>query len=168
MDAFQVKFKYTATWSDRYAVHPCTINLYDTGKGVGANGKMIPSADWWVPSPTMLQKTDETVTHAKDLKVMHTATDAVVEPCDGKDGAMKCPWPKQLFLQEEVVLTATKSSSWNMNQHPFDVQVTPTPTPTPTPTLTPTPTPTPTPTLALALTLTLTPTPTPTPTLTQR
>jgi hypothetical protein len=122
-DNFQVKFKYTATWSDRYAVHPCTINLYDTGKGVGANGKMIPSADWWVPSPTMLQKTDETVTHAKDLKVMHTATDAVVEPCDGKDGAMKCPWPKQLFLQEEVVLTATKSSSWNMNQHPFDTQI---------------------------------------------
>ena len=31
-DAFQVKFKYTVTWSDRYAVHPCTINLY-TGKG---------------------------------------------------------------------------------------------------------------------------------------
>ena len=40
--AFQVKFKYTATWSDRYAVHPCTINLYDTGKGVGANGKLVP------------------------------------------------------------------------------------------------------------------------------
>ena len=96
-DAFQVKFKYTVTWSDRYAVHPCTINLY-TGKGVGANGKMVPSADWWVPSPTMLQKTDETVTHAHDLKVMHTATDAVVTPCD-KDGAMVCPWPKQLFLQ---------------------------------------------------------------------
>ena len=39
--AFQVKFKYTATGSDRYAVHPCTINLYDTGKGVGANGKLL-------------------------------------------------------------------------------------------------------------------------------
>ena len=25
--SFQVKFKYTATWSDRYAVHPCAVNL---------------------------------------------------------------------------------------------------------------------------------------------
>ena len=36
---------------------------------------------------------------------------------------MKCPWPKQLFLQEDVVITGTKSSSFNMKQHPFDVQV---------------------------------------------
>ena len=68
MDAFQVKFKYTVTWSDRYAVHPCTIDLYNA---VGAKGKRASTADWWVPSPTMLQKTDETVTHANDLKVMH-------------------------------------------------------------------------------------------------
>ena len=50
---------------------------------------------------------------------MHNATSAVVTACD----VATCPWPKQLFLQEEVVLTATKSSSWNMNQHPFDTQV---------------------------------------------
>eukprot|EP00964_Phaeocystis_antarctica_P079187 scaffold49320_cov34-Phaeocystis_antarctica.AAC.1 len=31
----------------------------------------VSSAEWWVPSPTMLQKIDETVTHAHDLKVMH-------------------------------------------------------------------------------------------------
>ena len=118
-DAFQVKFKYTATWSDRYAVHPCTINLYDAAKSIGVNGKRVNSEDWWVPSPTMLQKTDETVDHASDLKVMHTATDAVVTACE----ISTCPWPKQLFLQEDVVLTGTKSSSWNMNQYPFDTQV---------------------------------------------
>ena len=50
-DAFQVKFKYSATWSDRYAVHPCTINLYDTGKGVGANGKMV-RPPFTSPSPS--------------------------------------------------------------------------------------------------------------------
>ena len=50
---------------------------------------------------------------------MHNVTSAVVTACD----VATCPWPKQLFLQEEVVLTATKSSSWNMNQHPFDTQV---------------------------------------------
>jgi hypothetical protein len=49
-------------------VHPCTIDLYNA---VGATGKRASTADWWVPSPTMLQKTDETVTHANDLKVMH-------------------------------------------------------------------------------------------------
>lgn len=121
--SFQVKFKYTATWSDRYAVHPCTINLYDTGKGVGANGKRVPSADWWVPSPNLKQNTGQTVKHAADLNVMHTASDPVDQPCDDTNGNMKCPWPKQLFLQEDLVVTGSKSSSFNMKQHPFDVQV---------------------------------------------
>jgi len=33
-DVFSVTLSYKATWSDRYAVHPCAINLYDTGRGV--------------------------------------------------------------------------------------------------------------------------------------
>jgi len=76
-----------------------------------------------VPSPNLKQNTGQTVNHAADLKVMHTATDPVDQPCDDANGNMKCPWPKQLFLQEDVVITGTKSSSFNMKQHPFDVQV---------------------------------------------
>jgi len=50
---------------------------------------------------------------------MHNETSAVVTAC----AASTCPWPKQLFLQNDIILTSTKSSNWNMNQHPFDTQV---------------------------------------------
>ena len=53
-----------------------------------------------MPSPNLKQNTGQTVNHAADLKVMHTATDPVDQPCDDANGNMKCPWPKQLFLQE--------------------------------------------------------------------
>ena len=54
---------------------------------------------------------------------MHSPTVAVDQPCASPGEAGQCPWPKQLFLQNDIILTSTKSSSWNMNQHPFDVQV---------------------------------------------
>ena len=41
-DAFQVKFKYSATWSDRYAVHPCTIRF--SGGGVCPRDREEPSS----------------------------------------------------------------------------------------------------------------------------
>ena len=46
---------------------------------------MVPSADWWVPSPNIKQNTGQTVNHAADLKVMHTATDPVDQPCADAD-----------------------------------------------------------------------------------
>ena len=30
---------------------------------------MVPSADWWVPSPNIKQNTGQAVNHAADLKV---------------------------------------------------------------------------------------------------
>jgi len=116
---FQVTFSYTATWSDRYAVHPCTINLYDTGAGVGASGKVVPSADWWLPTPNLKQNIGESVKHEANVKVFHNPTDPVLQACADNE---ECPWPKQLFLSEKITLTAKKASSFVMHQHPFDVQ----------------------------------------------
>lgn len=118
-DQYAVSFTYTATWSDRYAVHPCTINLYDTGKGVGANGKLVKSDDWWVPAPKLKQSVAETISHSGDLRVMHGPSEAVASACTLES----CPWPKQLFLQEKIQVMATKQSSWDLAKHPFDTQV---------------------------------------------
>jgi hypothetical protein len=70
--AFSVLLEYEATWTSRYAVHPCTINLYDDGAGVGAKGKVVSTEGWWLPSPKGDGATSTSVKHSEKLKVLHT------------------------------------------------------------------------------------------------
>ena len=61
-DSFSVTLSYKATWSDRYAVHPCAINLYDTGRGVvrrfarSARLLIRPSPPADLPWPNLLTR----------------------------------------------------------------------------------------------------------------
>jgi hypothetical protein len=45
--------RYDVAWSDRFAVHPCNIMLYDYGKGVphGSEPLRIERSRWWHPKP---------------------------------------------------------------------------------------------------------------------
>jgi hypothetical protein len=118
-DGYTIKFSYTATWSDRFAVHPCTINLYDTGKGVGANGKLVKANEWWTPQPSVKGSMSESITKLAELRVMDTPDVAVTSACT----VSTCPWPKQLLLQDEIVASATRMSGWDLSRHPFDKQI---------------------------------------------
>ena len=169
-DTFSVTLSYRATWSDRYAVHPCAINLYDTGRGVGAAGAFVPQASWWTPHPSVDDAVSVSVTHSDELRVMHDATTAVSSrprrdvpetwtlttaaqssatehdaclmwrligavvtrrsppkhtqthstqvraPCIDTARVQSCPWPKQLFLQDAISLTANFNSDWDLSR----------------------------------------------------
>ena len=115
---YSLKFTYTATWNDRYAVHPCTINLYDNGKGVGANGKTVKSSEWWSPNPNTLGAMSQSVSHSSGLQVMHDPENAVTTACT----SATCPWPKQLYLKDDITMEATLASGWDLMRHPFDTQ----------------------------------------------
>ena len=131
-EKFSVELKYDATWSSRYAVHPCSINLYDDGVGVGVKGKTVPSHRWWKPTP-IADGGSTAVKHSENLKVFRSSlldnnfpADLVNTPCSkpsfGSTSEPECPWPMQLFLQDKIVVEATFKSDWNLARFPFDTQ----------------------------------------------
>jgi len=116
--SFAVSFSWTAEWSSRYATHPCTINLYDVGQGVSIKGKFVHRTAWWTPQPASEGATKTDVTYAPQLQVLHAPETPVMQPCS----VANCPWPKQLFLRDEIKMTVTRPNTWNLNQFPFDSQ----------------------------------------------
>ena len=115
---FAVKLVYRVTWSDRSAVHPCRINLYQSGDGVPASGKQVPSASWWVPEPNSPGAASIQTTRPTALSVAHLPGQYVREPCT----VTTCLWPKQLFLEAEMHVQLTFSAAWKLSLFPFDEQ----------------------------------------------
>ena len=120
-DAFGVVFEYDATWSSRYAVHPCSINLYSDGEGVGPKGKRVDPGTWWLPTPEGDGALSSTVWHGQYLNVYHEPGVQVLKPCT-VDGPDACPWPKQVYLQEAIQIEVKFKSEFDLSRFPFDVQ----------------------------------------------
>ena len=120
-NSFGLVFAYDATWSTRYAVHPCSINLYADGEGVGPKGKRVESERWWLPTPEGDGAFASTVSHAKHLNVYHAPGVQVLKPCTVA-GPDACPWPKQLYLRSRIQIEATFKSDFDLSRFPFDVQ----------------------------------------------
>jgi len=118
-DTFSVKLKYNVEWSSRYATHPCQVNLYADGQGVGARGKFIPAKDWWTPKPKGLDAEKTDVKSKANLQVMHAPQMPVREVCTPQT----CPWPKQLYLKDSITATVTFASTWDLGTFPFDEQI---------------------------------------------
>ena len=117
-DYFGVRIGFSADWSSPYAVHPCMISLYDTGKGVGPNGKFVASSDWWKPTPEAVGGLESRATHPLQLQVMTAPGQPVRQECT----LGTCPWPMQLFLRSNITMTATYASDFDLSRYPFDVQ----------------------------------------------
>ena len=113
--SFGLLFSYSATWSDRYAVHPCKVNLYDV---TGSRGKFEPASKWWKPEGKGVGATESRTNHADELQVMAAPGTAIQTACTMDT----CPWPKQLYLKEAMSLEAQFANDWNLQKFPFDTQ----------------------------------------------
>ena len=116
-----MRLSYKVTWADRFAVHPCTISLYYHGAGVPESGKKVDASKWWTPLPDDDSASHLKYTTEKNLTVCHAPggpgadeCEKVVTPCTMDT----CPWPKQLFLQDKVTITAEETASWDLFKHP--------------------------------------------------
>jgi hypothetical protein len=125
--AFSLTMSYDIAWSDRYAVHPCGIGLYNYGEGVPSRGKTVDSNEWWKPEPSSEGFSSLNTSHAQNLFVLHSlgngtgsisAGETVTSVCTSET----CPWPKQLFLKESVSLTFTRPYALDLSRFPFDEQ----------------------------------------------
>lgn len=124
MVAFTLRYKLE--WGDRYAVHPCTINLYN----IHTSGKQftIPTAGYWLPAfKAGRARQSESVTSAgSSLGVNtfagHPVTKKVASIGDPGPNSSALPFPKQLVFnrQYEVVFYPSMALSWDM--YPFDKQ----------------------------------------------
>lgn len=130
-DGFSMRVEYKVSWSDRTAVHPCTIPLYHFGEGVPHSGKKVDAEKWWWPKPDKDSASHLTYEHEKNLTVCHGPLLADAESYKN-DGCVKvveacttqtCPWPKQLFLQDKIKILAHETASWDLFKYPFDKQV---------------------------------------------
>jgi len=122
-DHFVATFRYEVEWTSRYAVHPCTISLYDVGEGVSRRGKWIDGSSWWRPAPKGINAESTVAELDPSLQVLHAPGVPVEEPCVLQDdGEPSCPWPKQLFLKDKVKVTVGYASKWDLAKFPFDHQ----------------------------------------------
>ena len=116
---FTLRLSYHILWSDRFAVHPCKISLYDYGGGVPKSGKKVDASKWWLPSPDRSSAMRVQYTHSKNLSVYHSPDEQVITTCY----VDSCPWPKQLFLREKIKIELQESASWDLFKFPFDKQI---------------------------------------------
>ena len=130
---FTVVVEVTLTWTSKYAVHPCGIDLY---RGVVAGEAVVPAKDWWRPvvkADGAISSEESFVSGNPMLQVHRTAGNAthepepVTRPCTqespsraGSLGAsgVACPWRAQVYLQEHVGLEMTFVSDFNLNRNP--------------------------------------------------
>jgi hypothetical protein len=114
--AFTVRFKFRVAWSDRHATHPCTISLYAYGRGIpkGNAGLKVNASSWWVPKPGGDAPANIKTEHAAKLDVLSAPGAPVISPCTD------CPFPMQLFLQDQVTVTATYNFDFDLRKFPFD------------------------------------------------
>ena len=118
VDSFTLKLSYHITWSDRYAVHPCKIALWDF-----PSGKKVDATKWWLPDPDKDSATKLTFEHSPNLTVYHKPGHLVNTSCDSVwFSPYYCPWPKQLFFREKVEVQLTESVTWDLVKYPFDKQ----------------------------------------------
>ena len=113
--SFGMLFSYSATWSDRYAVHPCKIDLYDV---TGSRGKFVPAADWWKPEGKGVGGTS-TTNHASELQVLSAPGQPITTACT----MSTCAWPMQLYIKEQMSLQVDFKNDWNLLKFPFDQQI---------------------------------------------
>ena len=116
---FTVVVEVTLTWTSRYAVHPCGIDLY---RGVVAGEAAVPAKDWWRPvvkADGAVSSEESFVSGNPMLQVHRTAGNAthepepVTQPCTQES----CPWRAQVYLQEHVLLEMTFKSDFNLNRN---------------------------------------------------
>ena len=136
-------------WSDRHAVHPCTISLYDYGAGIprGSAALKVDASRWWLPTPgplTPCPKEDPSaarcdaaaspasvsVSHAEKLTVMRGPDAEVVKPCrnavEGQPAKLEdawseeCVWPIQLYLKDSIRVTAKYKTRFDLDKYPLD------------------------------------------------
>ena len=122
---FTVVVEVTATWTSKYAVHPCGIDLY---RGVVAGQANVPAEDWWRPivkADGAASSVESFVSGHRMLQVYNTAGNAthepepVTQPCAPPGTAAQertCPWRQQVFLQQHVLLEMDFKSHFNLNR----------------------------------------------------
>ncbi|EOD17238.1 hypothetical protein EMIHUDRAFT_244250 [Emiliania huxleyi CCMP1516] len=121
---FTVVVEVTATWTSKYAVHPCGIDLY---RGVVAGRANIPAKDWWRPiveADGAISSEERFFSGNPMLQVQRTPGNATHEPEPVKQPCTSesCAWRAQVYLQEDVLLEMTFKSDFNLNRYPFDTQ----------------------------------------------
>jgi hypothetical protein len=104
-----------------------TISLYPYGRGVprGDAPLKVNASDWWVPEPGGDVPSSVSYTPAKRLSVLKAPGSPVVAPCRATVGSWvseddDCPWPMQLFLQDEVSVVARYTQGFDLGKFPFD------------------------------------------------
>lgn len=113
--AFRVNFELQ--WGDRYAVHPCTINLFNIV--TGGKPYKIPSELFWAPglNITNAAKDSRAISSSSVLNVLFGFDDPVRDKA-GDD----INWPKQLYLGRKYDSEYYPSVTLDWDKYPFDEQ----------------------------------------------
>eukprot|EP00932_Pfiesteria_piscicida_P009291 SRR837773.19997.p1 GENE.SRR837773.19997~~SRR837773.19997.p1 ORF type:complete len:440 (-),score=144.87 SRR837773.19997:22-1251(-) len=112
------RITYTLSWGDRYAVHPCTIDLFD----VRTQGKQyrVKSSRFWTPSFDIISAAADTQTLFAEASLgVNTKFGSPVKESLGEDEA----WPKQLVLDRKYRMQYYPTLKINWDTYPFDSQV---------------------------------------------
>jgi len=110
---------YVLEWGDRFAVHPCTHNLFHIR--TGGHPYVIPSSTYWTPTFTIepAAKPPKIISAGKQLGVNldfgKPVTDAVHSSVD-------VPWPKQLVLSRTYKVEHYPVVELDWLKFPFDSQ----------------------------------------------
>lgn len=123
MNTFSVVIEYEATWSSKYATHPCQIDLYQVHDG----SKLVDAVDWWTPDPVgdgAISSVSSFANGAQTLRVFYSPAgpEAAAVPVTTSCTTSTCSWPKQLYLQKQVRLEVTFKSDFDLSKFPFDTQ----------------------------------------------
>ena len=82
------------------------------------SGKKVAAEDWWTPRPAKGSASRLTSKGVTNLSVYSEPDVEVVTACT----TTSCPWPKQLFLRDQLDIDLTQSASWDLFRFPFDTQ----------------------------------------------
>jgi len=113
---FDVKF--SLEWGDRYAVHPCTINLYR----VRTSGKhlQVPSTRFWTPNLKAANEMEDTqVKYAASSLGVNLGFGQPVKVSVSEDTQI---WPKQLVLSRAYQAQYFPEPMLDWWQYPYDNQ----------------------------------------------
>jgi hypothetical protein len=123
-DAASFSMSFELAWGDRYAVHPCTINLFSVRTG----GKQyrIPATGFWTPTLDIANPTKATALKEaeKTLGVSYGVGNPVLGPAlvETEDNVTQVPWPKQLLLSRVYNFDYFPTALVDWDKFPFDSQ----------------------------------------------
>jgi len=108
---------YALEWGDRFAVHPCTQNLFNIR--TGGHQYKVPSTKYWTPTLTSTpsKQSPKVLSAAKKLGVSLGFGNPVKEALWDD-----VPWPAQLTLSRSYKVEHFPDVTLDWSQYPFDSQ----------------------------------------------